>query len=185
MHFCFYNEIGKFILKEFSKYKIKPRQNFVQDMGDLSFSNITKVKDMCDFLNISVLELLLQLIHNEDAIVAYRQKKVQAKIEINRRMKDLLYEDIPPKSAEIILHSLEFLSHNVCKNTLLAEKNEIALRQFNHKQIMDQKTFKLTKKHYTLQQKALKNKETKEFINLILEKDEETLKKIKKHLKNV
>lgn len=182
MNQCLCTELGKHIYKTFIQMQCVPRKNFLVDMEKLAFANILNVQEMCDYLDMSVLEFLVQLVHFPDAISKYRKVRIQQKISVNNRLQELIDMDVTVNPS-IVFKAAEFISHHVQKNTLLADKIELQKKDLAHKISNDNKHLKLDKKQHKLHIRNAKNKETSDFIKYILEKDEDTLEKIKKHIK--
>ena len=176
MHERIFTRFSQAMKSELDIYPTPPiPENFFSDLKDMGAFGITSIPEICDYLNISLMNLCLLLSRIPGAIEAYRKARVEFKMEVTKRIFSLTDLEITEKTVPVILKAAEFLSHNITRCSLESDKLQI------------QK--KLTKEQNRISRAVLRQGQERlalckqeSFIKLIIDKDEETLRKIQGYL---
>ena len=154
MHERIFTRFSQAMKSELDIYPTPPiPENFFSDLKDMGAFGITSIPE----------------------IEAYRKARVEFKMEVTKRIFSLTDLEITEKTVPVILKAAEFLSHNITRCSLESDKLQI------------QK--KLTKEQNRISRAVLRQGQERlalckqeSFIKLIIDKDEETLRKIQGYL---
>lgn len=155
-------------------YKIK--------LDRLGRANITSVKEIQDWLELSPRQFVAYLLRTEGAIEAYRNAKVNLKMQALENMLDIATSDPTEKSITSIQRAWEFITHNVARTTLDADKLLIQRAESSNRMDVSMAALKLNKRRLYIEQQVLKLRQDESFIRIVTDKDEETLRKIQRHI---
>jgi len=147
---------------------------FLRTMSELGRYGITSVKDMCDYTGLELQDFALILARHPKASDIYKKSRVEFKMDLVRKMYELSDLEITEKTASIVQKSIDFLLQNVGRVGINAERLDMTKK-------VSKEQARISKAMLKQGQKRLDLSQQEAFIKLVIDKDEETLRKIQKY----
>lgn len=182
MHYIVDTKIGT-IASYMFRYDDTPEiPEFLTKLKKLGQSNVKCIRDICDYLDASPKQLLVALLRQEGAIEAYRKASVELKIATLDNMLDIVSSDVTEKTLPIIERAWEFIAHNFARNTLDADRTRYNKKDIEAKAAVSARMARIAESKVRIDKESLKLRQDDSFIKVVTDKDEETLKKIQRHI---
>ncbi len=154
-----------------SKLPTPPVPNgFLGNMRDFGYYGVTSAQDMCDFLEISALDFSLILLRYPEATATFRKARVKLKMDATASILTIANSDLTEKSINSVLKAWEFISNNVTKTTLAAERLTVDKEDTKEKTRISRAILKQNKQR-------LKHAMDYDFARFTAANDEETIRR--------
>lgn len=185
MHYILSTRIGKTISNFASRLSCTEKISIDhRNMEKLGKSQVSSAKEICDYIGLSPIDLLIALCTEKGLIEAYRKGRVSFRIECNDAMLELAKSDVTEKSIPTILRAWEFLSHNTARSTIDADKLKLSQLDAINKNKISKKMLQIGKEKLKIDKESLKLRQEECFIKLVSGQDDETLRKIQNNLRD-
>lgn len=182
MHYTVRTDVGHVAMRLTRRVRMPDIPDGLERLKKLGRCNISSVRQICDYMGVSPSEFLCYLINKEGAIEAYRTACIDLKIYALDNMIDVALSDATEKTISTIQRAWEFINHNFARNTLDSDRLKIQRAEAASKSEISRELLKVSKKKLQLDRASLGLRKDESFIRLVTEKDEETLKKIQRHI---